>query len=98
MYTQTKKSIRNSDAKNWYFSIEKQDFGGNVEYREYCDFPNDDEYLEIKAITFSVNSADEGKIKKLPEFIKNLQNLRSLTIPIDWLNKVEIPRTIEVLN
>jgi hypothetical protein len=97
MYTQTKKAIKNSDAKNWYFSIEKQDFGGNVEYREYCDFPNDDEYLEIKAITFSVNSADEGKIKKLPEFIKNLQNLRSLTIPIDWLNKVEIPRTVEVL-
>lgn len=95
---QNKKTVKNSDSKNWYFSIEKQDFGGNVEYREYCDFPTEDEYLGIRSITFSINSSDEDKVKEFPQFIENLRNLKSLTIPIDWVNKVEIPQTIEALN
>ncbi|OMQ13490.1 hypothetical protein [[Flexibacter] sp. ATCC 35103] len=97
MYTQIKKVIINADSTNWYFSIEKQDFGGNVEYRQYLDFPNENEYLDIKSITFSITSSDEDKIKEYPNFIGKLLNLKSLTIPIDWLDKIEIPLNIEVL-
>lgn len=97
MYTQIKKVIINSDSKNWYFSIEKQDFGGNVEYREYQDFPNEKEYLDIRSITFSITSNDEDKIKEYPKFVGELSNLKSLTIPIDWLDKINIPLNIEVL-
>ncbi|MCC9020629.1 hypothetical protein [Flavobacterium lipolyticum] len=97
MYTEVKKAIINSNSKNWYFSIEKQDFGGNVEYRQYLDFPNEDEYLDIKSITFSITSNDEERITKYPEFIGKLLNLKSLIIPIDWLDKIEIPANIEVL-
>lgn len=97
MYTQIKKVIINADSTNWYFSIEKQDFGGNVEYRQYLDFPNENEYLDIRSITFSITSSDEDKIKEYPNFIAKLLNLKSLTIPIDWLDKIEIPLNIEVL-
>ncbi|MDW8852406.1 hypothetical protein SD960_20055 [Flavobacterium sp. MMLR14_040] len=97
MYTQIKKTIINADSTNWYFSIEKQDFGGNVEYRQYLDFPQEKEYLDIRTITFSITSNDEDKIKKYPDFIVKLLNLKSLTIPIDWLDKIEIPLSIEVL-
>lgn len=97
MYTQLKKEILNSGSTNWYFSIEKQDFGGNTVYRQYNDFPDEKEYLEIKSITFSINSNDENQIDKKPEFLEKLLNLKSLTIPIDWLTEIYIPINIEVL-
>lgn len=98
MYAQIKKSIMTSDSRSWYFSIGKQDFGGNIEYREYGDLPSENEYSGIKSITFSVDSSDEGKLKEFPGFIGELPNLKSLTIPIDWLSEIEVPLNIEVLN
>ncbi len=98
MYTQLKRSVKAADSRNWYFSVDKEDLGGNVEYRRLNELPDKKEYPAIHYLSFVLHPRNKTQAKFLPGFIKDLPDLRSLTIPIDWVNKIELPAGISVLN
>jgi len=96
-YFDLKKAAILKQHTNWYFSIDLQDYGGDSIYRKFDEFPSETDWPKIKAITFSISRNEKDGVKRLPSFISKLENLRSLGIPLDWANKLEIPKKIEAL-
>ncbi len=87
--------------KQWYFSIEKEDgFAKKTMLgKTFDEYPiGQQKNLEVDGVIFSIEDDEIDEINELPSFLSMLPNLKSVGLPIDWLAKVNIPKSIEVLN
>jgi len=97
MYTQLKRAIRSSGSKHWYISVTKENFGDDIEYRTMKNLPAKTEYSDIRYLSFAWHPRNEAERKFIPHFIADLPDLKSLKLPIDWLNKINVPPNLQVL-
>ena len=65
--------------------------------RLYGDFPNTTGYDNIGSLIFSIFPEDKDALKDLPHFVNELKNLQTLSIPVDWLEKIHIPTSLNTL-
>ena len=63
----------------------------------YGDFPTTAAYDNVGSLIFSIFPEDEDGLKDLPHFLNELKNLQTLSIPVDWLEKIHIPTSLNTL-
>jgi len=90
--------LQNSRINKWIFSFsEEERVEKGVTYQDLNNFPEKQNYEKIKAISFLVFDDELELVKKLPNYLTKLPNLKNVSLPIDWLNQLDIPDKIVAL-
>lgn len=97
-YNQLKTDFIKNRVNKWIFSfVEEEKEENGITFRNYNNFPKSNDYSKIEVIHFLIYDDELKKMNQLPDFLNELPHLFSLSIPMDWLCKIEFPNTIKVL-
>lgn len=86
-----------TQLKQWYFSVEEEDTfpSETMVGKTFEEYPTTEkEFEEIDEVIFSIDIDEMEEIEELPNFLTKLPNLKSIGIPIDWLDEIEIPKNL----
>lgn len=99
LLSKLKLSLLKLRDNHWSFSfIEDEREENGIIYREFNNFPSEDLYSKIESISFLVFDDDIEEVQKKPDFLTELTNLETLSIPIDWLCILKIPIRLKALS
>jgi hypothetical protein len=88
--------------KQWYFSVEEEEntsLSDTTVFKTFEEYPKTEiEFEQINEVIFSVDIDEVDEIEELPLFLKKLPNLKTVGLPIDWLDKIDIPENLSELH